>query len=143
LTTSITLKNAREIIRGALAYREATDLKPLAIVVLDTGGHVVACEREDGAANKRFEIAYGKAHGAISFGVNSRVLETMAMERPYFINGATAAIGGGLVPVAGGLIVVQRDRPMGAVGASGDTSDNDEAAVIAGILAAGLQHLAT
>jgi uncharacterized protein GlcG (DUF336 family) len=109
------------------------------VAVLDAGGHLVAFEREDGVANRRFEVAHGKAHGAISIGVNSRTLGVMAVERPHFVAGVTAAIGGALVPVAGGVIVVDADGTrLGAVGISGDTSDNDEAAALAGIAAAGL-----
>ena len=114
-------------------------MSPLCVVVLDAGGHLKAFAREDGVPNRRFDVAYGKAYGAISIGVNSRALGEMAVERPHFVTGVTAAIGGALVPVAGGVIVVDdADRSIGAVGISGDTSDNDEAAAIAGIRAAGL-----
>ena len=109
------------------------------MVVLDAGGHVVAAEREDGASNKRFEIAFGKAHGALSLGVGSRALMARAEEQPYFVAAVTSAIGGALIPVPGGVLV--RDTAgtlLGAVGISGDTSDNDEAAALAGIEEAGL-----
>jgi len=114
------------------------DYNPLCVVVIDAGGHVIECEREDGVANRRFDVALGKAYGAVSIGVNSRTLGVMAVDRPHFMNGVTAAIGGSLVPVAGGVLIVDGGRTIGAVGVSGDTSDNDEAAAIAGILAAGL-----
>jgi len=136
--TTVNHQAARTIISAALAHRAAEGMNPLCVAVLDAGGHLVAFEREDGVANKRFEIAFGKAHGAISIGSNSRTLGTMALDRPHFINGATAAIGGALVPVAGGVIIVDGGVRIGAVGISGDTSDNDEAAAIAGILSAGL-----
>jgi uncharacterized protein GlcG (DUF336 family) len=114
-------------------------MKPLCVAVLDSGGHLVAFEREDGVANRRFDVAFGKAHGAISIGVGSRTLGVIALERPHFVAGVTAAIGGALVPVAGGVIVVDDEGArIGAVGVSGDTSDNDEAAALAGIAAAGL-----
>ena len=134
----ITLQIARSIIREALAYRIAQSMKPLAVAVLDAGGHLIACEREDGAANKRFDIAYAKAHGAIAMGLNSRTLGVMASERPSFISGVASAIGGALVPVAGGVIIINGADHIGVVGVSGDTSDHDEAAAIAGILASGL-----
>lgn len=135
---SINLGQARVIIAEAFAHRTRAGLKPLCICVLDAGGHLVAFERQDGVANQRFEVAFGKAHGAISIGVNSRALGDMAVERPHFINGVTAAIGGALVPVAGGVIVIDESGTrVGAVGVSGDTSDNDEAAAVAGITAAG------
>jgi uncharacterized protein GlcG (DUF336 family) len=90
---------------------------------------VVAAEREDGSSNKRFEIAFGKAHGALAFGMGSRALMARAEQQPYFIAAATTAVGGALIPVPGGVLA--RDGAgtlLGAVGVSGDTSDNDEAA---------------
>ncbi len=136
---SLTLDHARTIIAAALAHGRELNMAPLSVCVLDAGGHVTAFEREDGAPNKRFEIAHGKAHGAISFGVNSKTLGDMAVARPHFIAAATSAIGGALVPVAGGVIVLDAGgATIGAVGISGDTSDNDEAAAIVGIVAAGL-----
>lgn len=134
----LTLDHARKIITGALAHRVTAAFNPLCVVVIDAGGHVIACEREDGVANRRFDVALGKAYGAISIGVNSRTLGVMAVDRPHFMNGVTAAIGGSLVPVAGGVLIVENGRTIGAVGVSGDTSDNDEAAALAGIHAAGL-----
>ena len=136
----IDLQTARTIIEGARAAAREQDFKPLTVVVLDAGAHVVAAEREDGSSNKRFEIAFGKAHGALALGMGSRALMTRAEQQPYFIAAATAAIGGSLIPVPGGVLV--RDGGgalLGAVGISGDTSDNDEAAAAAGIEAAGLQ----
>ncbi len=136
----ITLANARSIIAGALEHGRAAGFQPLCVAVLDAGGHLVAFEREDGVANRRFDIAHGKAHGAISIGVNSRTLGDMAEARPHFVAGAATAIGGALVPVAGGVIIVdEAGASIGAVGISGDNSDNDEAAALAGISAAGLQ----
>lgn len=136
--TILTLAHARTIILGALSHRMSAGYNPLCVVVIDAGGHVIACEREDGVANRRFDVALGKAYGAVSIGVNSRTLGVMAVDRPHFMNGVTAAIGGSLVPVAGGVLIVDGGRTIGAVGVSGDTSDNDEAAAIAGIHAAGL-----
>ena len=136
---SIDLKTARAVIEGARVAGRDQGFKPLTVVVLDPGAHVVAAEREDGSSNKRFEIAFGKAHGALALGMGSRALMARAEQQAYFIAAATSAIGGALVPVPGGVLV--RDAAgalVGAVGVSGDTSDNDEAAAIAGIQAAGL-----
>jgi uncharacterized protein GlcG (DUF336 family) len=137
---TINLQTARTIIGEALAAARAKGFKPLTVVVLDAGGHVVAAEREDGSSNKRFEIASGKAQVALALGMGSRALMARAEQQPYFIAAATAAVGGSLIPVPGGVLV--RDTAgtlLGAVGVSGDTSDNDEAAAAAGIEAAGLQ----
>lgn len=132
------LAAARTIIDAALAEAHNLGLKPLAVTVLDAGGHVIAAAREDGASNMRFEIARGKAHGAISLGMGSRALMGRAEQQAYFVNGAALAIGGSLIAVPGGVLVLDGTEIIGAVGASGDSSDNDEKAVLAGIAAAGL-----
>ena len=106
--------------------------------MLDAGGHVVAVEREDGSSIKRFEIGFGKAHGALSLGMGSRSIMGRAEQQPYFIAAVTSAVGGALVPVPGGVLVRDADGVLlGAVGITGDTSDNDEAAAVAGIEGAG------
>ncbi|CAN5921676.1 heme-binding protein [soil metagenome] len=137
--TALTLDTAREIIAATRAAGREQGLKPLSVCVLDAGGHLLAFEREDGSSTHRFQVAHGKAHGAIAIGVGSRQLNAMAEDRPYFMTAVTAAVGGALVPVPGGVLVVDDDGAvMGAVGASGDTSDNDEAAIITGLETVGL-----
>jgi uncharacterized protein GlcG (DUF336 family) len=137
---TITLDQARTIVAAARAAGQAAGFKPLSVVVLDAGGHVTAFEREDGSSNMRFQIAHGKAHGAISLGMGSRALMARAEQQPSFIAAATSAIGGALIPVPGGVLIQSSDGAViGAVGISGDTSDNDEAAAVAGIEAAGLR----
>ncbi len=136
---SVTLDTARTIAAAARAHGRSEGLKPLTVVVLDAGGHVVAAEREDGASIGRFEIAVGKAHGALSLGMGSRSIMARAEQQAYFITAVTAAVGGSLIPVPGGVLVRDADGALlGAVGVTGDTSDHDEAAAVAGIEAAGL-----
>ena len=138
-TLGVTLEQARAIVAGARAASAQRGFKPLTVVVLDAGGHVTAVEREDGSSNGRFAIAKGKADGALALGMGSRSIMSRAEQQAYFVLAAGAATGGSLVPVPGGVLV--RDDSgslLGAVGVSGDTSDNDEAAAVAGIEAAGL-----
>jgi len=131
---SIGLDTAKSITAGARAAAKEHGMKPLTVVVLDAGGHVISVEREDGSSNNRFEIAFGKAYGALALGMGSRSLMARAEQQPYFITSAAAAIGGRLVPVPGGVIVKDAAGvTVGCVGVSGDTSDNDELAAIAGI----------
>jgi uncharacterized protein GlcG (DUF336 family) len=136
---TLTLAIAKEITAGATAEGVNRGLQPLTVVVLDAGGHLVSAERQDGASNNRFEIARGKAYGALALGMGSRALMQRAEQQPYFIAAATAAVGGQLIPVPGGVLV-QEDTGVviGAVGVSGDASDQDEATAVAGIEAAGL-----
>lgn len=131
---SIGLETARAITAGARAAAKERGLKPLTVVVLDAGSHIVSVEREDGSSNNRFEVAFGKAHGALALGMGSRSLMARAQQQPYFITSVTSAIGGSLVPVPGGVLVKdEAGTILGCVGVSGDTSDNDEFVAIAGI----------
>lgn len=134
------LEIAQKIVAAALANARTRNFKPLAVAVLDARGALKAFGAEDGTSLRRAEIATGKAHGALAMGLGSRTLGKMAAERPHFVAAVTHAVGGSLIPVAGGVLI--RDAGgalLGAVGISGDTSDNDEAAAVAGIEAAGLK----
>lgn len=136
---TLTLDVARTIVAAARDAGASAGYQPLSVAVLDAGGHLTAFEREDGSSNARFQIAHGKAHGALALGVGSRALMARAEQQPYFVAAAGAAVGGALVPVPGGVLVRDGDGvTLGAVGVTGDTSDNDEAAAVAGIEAAGL-----
>lgn len=135
---SLTLAEARGIIAKAFSVGRERDLKPLSVCVLDAGGHLKAFEREDGASNLRFQIAHGKAFGAIGLGVGSRALMNRAEQQAYFVLAANGAVGGHLVPVPGGVLIrAESGDIVGAVGITGDTSDNDEAAAVAAIEATG------
>jgi len=138
--SELTLDAAKTIIETAFAKGRQLGLKPLGVAVLDSGGHLKAFERQDGAAFLRFKIAFGKAYGAIALGAGSRALHARAEQQAYFINAVNALADGNLVPVAGGLVVRDgQGNAIGAVGVTGDTSENDEACVLAGIEAAGFQ----
>jgi uncharacterized protein GlcG (DUF336 family) len=138
MTLGISLDQARAVIAGTLAAGHEKGFNPLTVVVLDAGGHVTAVEREDGSSTKRFEIAHGKAHGAVAFGWGSRKTMGRAEDFAPFVTGVAVAIGA-LVPVPGGVLIKDADGTLlGAVGVSGDNSDNDETAALAGIESAGL-----
>ena len=135
----LTLDQAQTIVTVALRHARAQTFQPMAVIVLDARGVLKAAAAEDGTSLRRAEIATGKAHGALAFDVGSRSLAKRAEERPHFIAAVTHAVGGMLVPVPGGVLIRSADRAvLGAVGVSGDNSDNDEAAALAGIAAAGL-----
>lgn len=134
----ISLSKANKIISEAFKKGAAEGMKPLTVVVLDAGGHLKACQRQDGASMMRFEIASGKAYGAVAVGVGSRWLNAQAETRPHFLEGLSNVSGGKIVAVPGGVLVKDKKGTIiGAVGITGDTSDNDELAAIAGIEAVG------
>ena len=136
----ISLAQAKTIIAAAFDKGAALGLKPLSVAVLDAGGHLIAFERQDGGSFLRAQIACGKAGGALALGVSSRKIGEMAVERPTFVGSLGHLSAPGLVPAAGGVIVVDAEgAPLGAIGVTGDTSDNDEICALAGIAAAGLR----
>ena len=137
---SIKLAQASTIVDVALQKGRELNLRPLVVAVLDAGGHLVAYKREDKSAILRFEIAYGKAYGALGMGFGSRGLYERAQKAPMFITTLTAASDGRVMAAPGGVLIQdQNGDTIGAVGISGDTSDNDEACAVAGITAAGLK----
>ena len=133
----LNLAKCRKIVRAAFAKGKELDLKPLSVVVLDSGGNVLAFERQDGAAEGRFQIADGKANAAVMMGVPSSAMMERAEQQAYFVGALNGAYGGRFVPVPGGVLVKDKKGVvMGAVGVTGDTSDNDALCAIAGIEAA-------
>ncbi|MEP3786664.1 heme-binding protein [Ascidiaceihabitans sp.] len=135
----ISLRKARTIVRKAMEKGTEDGMKPLSVVVLDAGGHVQAFERADGAAPGRFAIAHGKAYGSVMLGMAGTAQMARAEAQAYFMNAANGVFGGQVIPVPGGVLLRgKKGEVIGAVGVTGDTSDNDAIAAMAGIEAAGL-----
>ncbi len=134
----LTLAQAKDIIHHALAEQAKRGFKPLAIVVLGAGGGIKASESQDGTSLARPKIAHGKAYGGYSLGLGSRALFERAKVEPFFIQAMNSLCDGALVPVPGGVLIRSTEGELlGAVGVTGDTSDNDEICAVAGIEAAG------
>jgi uncharacterized protein GlcG (DUF336 family) len=134
----LTLELAFELIAAAREKSREMNLKPLTLAVLDEGGHLKALAREDGTSTLRAEIAQGKARGAIAMGLGSRALFRRAQEQPYFIQAMNNLADGSLVPVPGGVLIRKDGEIIGALGITGDSSDNDEACAIHAIERVGL-----
>ena len=135
----LTLDTARKILDAALAKAVEKQLKPLVITLLDARGTVKVTAAQDGTSLMRAEVAHGKAYGALALGLGSRALFQRAQEQPYFIDAVNTLAQGRMVPVPGGVLIRDGGTLLGAIGISGDTSDNDEACAVAGIEAAGLK----
>jgi uncharacterized protein GlcG (DUF336 family) len=135
--TVLALAAASILADAALAEGRRLELAPLTLVVLDAGGHVIVAKREDHSGILRFEIAYGKAWGALGIGFGTRELAERATKSPTFIAAISAASAGRIVPSPGGVLIRKHGVTLGAVGISGDSGPQDEAAALAGIAAAG------
>jgi len=137
---SVTLAQACTIVDVALKKARDSNLAPLTVAVLDSGGHLVAYKREDKSGILRFDIAFGKAWGALGMGFGSRTLASRAAKTPQFFTMLAAASGGRMVTNPGGVLIKDSSGTIvGACGISGDTSDKDEMCAVAGIEAAGLK----
>jgi uncharacterized protein GlcG (DUF336 family) len=137
--TALNLQTAQALIAAALKHARAKGFLPLGVAVLDTRGALVAYAAEDGTSLRRQDIALAKANGALGMGLGSRTIAARSKNQPVFFGALANVIQGGFAPAPGGVLV--RDGSgtlLGAVGVSGDISDNDEAAAVAGIEAVGL-----
>ncbi|MEO6462954.1 MAG: heme-binding protein [Candidatus Eisenbacteria bacterium] len=135
---TLKLAQATSLIDTALAEGRRRGLAPLAVAVLDPGGHLVAFQREDGAGFLRFDIAYGKAWGALGLGFGTRELAERGKKAPVFVTALAAVSQGRAIPSPGGVIILGPGGDVvGAVGISGDVGDQDEACALAGIAAVG------
>jgi uncharacterized protein GlcG (DUF336 family) len=139
---TITLIQAQKMASAGFERAAALDLKPLAFAVVDSGGHVILAQRQDGCGYLRPQIAIAKAAGALALGVSSRTIGEIASDRPAFVAALSTLSHAGVAPAAGGVIIIDASGAMiGAAGASGDTSDQDEDCVLSGIAAANMRAL--
>ncbi len=137
--TTLRLEAASRIVEGALKRAAELALKPVTVAVLDGGGHLIAFKRQDHSGILRPDIAVGKAWGTLGMGAGGRSLALRAAAAPAFYAALVGASQGRVIPVAGGVLVLDTDREiLGAVGVSGDIPDNDESCAIFGIEQAGL-----
>ncbi|MFY7834750.1 MAG: GlcG/HbpS family heme-binding protein [Novosphingobium sp.] len=134
---SLTLFAAQTIVAATLAEARSRSAKPLAVIVIDAGGHPVAFAREDGATMFRHDIARAKAVGALGMGDDTRVIAERAKGNPAFFQSVTAVVGGNIAFSPGGVLIRHAGAIIGAVGVSGDTGDCDEECAIVGLRAAG------
>lgn len=136
----LNLHDASLIVDEALAYARQHGLEPMTVAALDARGTLVALKMEDGSSLLRPEIAGGKAWSALAMGFGTRNLAGRAEKLPAFFGALSDLARGRVLPVPGGVLL--RDGAgtvVGAVGASGDVADNDEACVLAGIAATGFR----
>ena len=127
--SSISLHRAKRIINQVFEYGKQQQLRPLAVAVVDQGGHVIAFERQDGAPPGRFNLSYGKARAAILMGLGGTSLQNLSEQRSDFALAANGAYNGDFVPIMGAVLVQDKHgKTIGAIGVSGATSEEDKEA---------------
>ncbi len=136
---TLTLSAASCIADKALEKGRELNLHPLTVVVLDAGGQIKVVKRDDGSSLLRFEIAMGKAWGTLGMGFGGREIARRAVKQAGFYSALSDMSGGRMVPVPGGVLIKSdTGEIIGAVGISGDTSENDEICAVNGIRSADL-----
>ncbi len=135
----LTLSAANCIADKALEKGKELKFAPLTVVVLDAGGQIKVVKRDDGCSLLRPEIAMGKAWGNLGMGFGGREIARRAAKMPGFFGVLSDMSGGRMVPVPGGVLIrSESGEILGAVGISGDTSENDETCAVYGIRCADL-----
>lgn len=135
----ISIQKAQRIIAAGFEKARAEGFRPMAVIVLDAGGHPVAFGREDGASPGRFGMAQGKAYGTAMLGLGGRRQAELAEVFPALMGAANGVFSGAFVPAPGGVVVKSPEGEiLGAVGVSGGMPEEDAAVAIAGIEAVDL-----
>jgi uncharacterized protein GlcG (DUF336 family) len=134
----LALDKAQTIITAALEKARSHDLEPMTVVVVDAGGALKAMAREDGSGVLRYDLAFAKAWGAVGMGFPSSELQRRQEAKPAFLGQLTTVSEGRLVGNLGGVLIIDNNEVIGAVGVTGDTGDNDQMCAEWGIQAAGL-----
>ena len=139
----LTLQQANSLIDEVLRNARKKEMPPIAVAVLDSGGHLKSFQREDGVSFLRVQISQAKAWGALGMGSNSDTFAERYNQDDLqrgFINAVNAMTGGQLIPLPGGVLVRNTEGEIvAAVGAAGGLSNDDEECVIAGIQAIGFR----
>jgi uncharacterized protein GlcG (DUF336 family) len=130
MNQKLTLERARECIEKGMAKARELGFR-VAIAVVDDAGHLVVCQRMDGALWVTPELARGKANAAAAFRATTLELEQRFKDRPFFVDSVTAMTGTGpyrFVIGRGGVPLVAEGQVVGAVGVSGAVPpDHDHA----------------
>jgi uncharacterized protein GlcG (DUF336 family) len=130
--TSLTLEEANRLARASLARARELSLNPMSIAVIDASGYLKVALRDDGSGLAGIDIALGKARAALTFGCSSREIADALSPNRLASDSVLANLQGRVVLLPGGVVIRAADgSAVGALGAAGDSPDNDEAIVLA------------
>ena len=139
----ISLEESLMICHESIKKAREEGFMPITVTVVDVAGVIRATLAEDGSGLTRADVAYAKAWSCIAAGFSTSALRDRIEEQPRLdkaINGMQIMANGKLIPTPGGLIIQKGGKNIGAVGISGDRSDEDEICAIAGIEDAGFTY---
>ena len=137
----ISLDEALLICQETLKKGRAENFMPLTAVVIDIAGVIRATLSEEGSSIVRSDMAYAKAWSCLAYGASTNTIRDILEDQPRLdkaFTGMQTMAGGKLIPTPGGIIIQKDGKNIGAIGVSGDRSDQDEISAIAGVEAAGL-----
>ncbi|VCU70425.1 hypothetical protein PIGHUM_02497 [Pigmentiphaga humi] len=122
---NISLQDAKALIDAAQAAAVRID-KPITVVVVDTGGFVVATERMDGARPLQPSIATAKAYTSAVMQRPSKMLKGWAESQPGFFAQVSTMGHHPIVATEGGMTIKRNGQLLGGLGVSGGTGDEDQ-----------------
>ena len=132
----LTLDEATALLSAARSAADEVGV-PMSFAVMDPGGHLVALHRMDGAPWISADVAQGKAWTAAAYGVPSDAQKQKMEPMPNFAGAVTVMTAGRFTPQTGGVPVYRDGTLLGALGGSGGTGAQDEAACEAAVDTAG------
>lgn len=132
--TALSLREARVIIDGAVAYARDKKLT-MTVVILDEEGQLISADRMEGASFHLEKFAKGKAMASLIMRDSTEAAGELAKTRPDRYFGIMNMYPGEVYLVGGGLPLSVGNRLVGAVGVAGLPQGIDEKAAEAGIAA--------
>ena len=137
----ISLEDSLKICQECIKKAREEEFMPITVTVVDVAGVIRATLAENGSASIRADIAFAKAWSCIQAGMSTTLLRDVIEEQPRLSNafrGMQIIANGKLIPTPGGLLIQKDGKNIGAIGVSGDRSDEDDICAIAAIEAVGL-----
>jgi glc operon protein GlcG len=136
VSDTLTLERAQEVLQAAVAKAREIGV-PMAVAVVDAGGHLLAFVRMDGAGWATGRIALAMAETSAAFRSEGKRLKPFATDRWF----NSIAVAGGQPPLPGdaGIPIVINGRFEGAIGVSGGSGAQDRLCAAAGLATLGIQ----
>ena len=131
---SISAAGAQQVIAAAVAKANEIGV-PMVIAVVDESARLKAFLRMDGSLLASVEVAQHKANTATSFGLATDLWYSVAKEDPPLLHGLATIPN--FMMLGGGKPLVSNGAPVGAVGVSGGTYQQDTEVAQAGAAALG------
>jgi len=136
---NISLATANKIIAATIEQAREAESTPVAVVIVDRGGHMVAVQREDGSGNMRPILSLRKATTSLLLNISSGTLAGFSERQARTFDILQTGLDNEIMAIPGGVIIRDKDNaPIGAVGISGGSLSEEVEFVVKAIEGVGL-----